>query len=262
MILDDIIRDKKKEIEHLKKRVPLGLLKKKSGAVSGRKNNFLKALTSGKGLRIIAEIKKRSPSRGLFRRDFNAVKIARAYEQAGAAALSILTDKKYFGGSSDILKQVRKVSRLPILRKDFIVDDYQIHESILIGADAILLIARVLSGRKLNRFYSLAKHLRLEVIFEVHDAADLKKVLPLRPRIIGINNRDLATFETDLNNTRRLAGKIPARCVIISESGIADANDLAVLKEQGVAAVLVGETFMKEKDPGRALKRLLGNARA
>ena len=210
---------------------------------------------------VIAEIKRRSPSKGLLSRDFDAVKIARDYKKGGASALSVLTDKKYFGGSADILKKVKKSCSLPVLRKDFILDEYQVYESRLMGAEAILLIARSLSAATLKKLYVLAGKLGLEVVFEVHDAADLKKVLPLRPRLVGINNRDLGDFHVDLDVTRRLAAKVPAGCLLVSESGIAKPEDLADLKKYGVRAVLVGETLMKDKRPAEALKRLLGKAR-
>ena len=258
MILEQILRDKKKEVARLKSRKPLAALKLESARMPKRKNRFLSALKKKRGIAVIAEIKRRSPSKGLLRRDFNAVKIARQYQKAGAAALSVLTDKKYFGGSADILKKVRRAVPLPILRKDFTVDEYQLYESRLLGADAVLFIARVLSRAQMRRFGALARKLGLEVLFEVHDGADLKKVAPLKPRLVGINNRDLDSFRVDLNVTKRLAKKVPGRCLIVSESGISGAHELAELKRSGVKAVLVGETLMKDKDPGRALKRLLG----
>ncbi len=208
---------------------------------------------------VIAEIKRRSPSKGTLCKNFNPVKIALDYERAGASALSVLTDQKYFGGSLEILKKVKKNCALPILRKDFIIDEYQIYETRLIEADAILLIARVLDAKTLKRFHSLAKELGLEVLFEVHDAADLKKVWPLKPQLVGINNRDLSNFRVDLSITQRLASKVPKHCLLVSESGISSAKDLIQLKKYGVKVVLVGETLMKNKKPGEALKQLLNN---
>ena len=261
MILDDIIRDKKNEVRRQKKIRPPHVLKKECRGLPKRKNIFLSALKRGKDIAVIAEIKKRSPSQGLLCRNFDAPKIARAYARNGASALSVLTDNKYFGGSSELFQKVRKNSSLPILRKDFIVDEYQLYESRLLGADAVLLIARVLSGKSMRKFYGLCKQLGLEALFEVHDEADLKKVLPLKARLVGINNRDLATFRVDLNVTKRLARDIPRTCLVVSESGITSGDDLAVLKKYGVKAVLAGEMLMKASDPGRALKRLLGKAR-
>ena len=262
MILDDIIRDKKHEIRRLKKLTSLADLKRECEDFSGRKNNFFKALKSSRGIAVIAEIKKRSPSKGLLSKNFDAVKFARSFARQGAGALSVLTDHKYFGGSSEILLKVRRSSSLPILRKDFTVDEYQLFESKLLDVQAVLLIVRILPRETLRKFYSVAQKLGLEVLFEVHDEADLKKVLPLKPRIVGINNRDLATFRVDLNITKRLAGSIPKECLVVSESGIARNSDLERLRKHGVHAVLVGEMLMKTRDPGSALKRLLGKRRA
>ena len=258
MILDEIIRHKKKEIASSKKARSLALLESKTRRLGRRANRFLSSLKKGRGMAVIAEIKRRSPSKGVLRRDFDPAAIARDYQRSGARALSVLTDRKYFGGSEKVLRRVKKASSLPVLRKDFIVDEYQVHESRLMGADAILLIARVLDRTLLRRLHALAGKLGLEVLFEVHDRADLKKVLPLKPRLVGVNNRDLSNFRVDLGVTRRLAGRIPARCLLVSESGISKPEDVTTLKKCGVRAVLVGETFMKDKRPGEALKRLLG----
>ncbi len=258
MILDQILRHKEKEVRLLRKKKPLPLLKKEVARLPVRKNRFLASLKKAREIAVIAEIKRCSPSRGLLCKNFNPVKIALDYQRSGARALSILTDRKYFGGSVEILKKVKKASSLPILRKDFTIDEYQIYESKLMGADAVLLIVRVLSPQKLRHFYFLAKKLGLETLFEIHNASDLRKALPLRPRLIGINNRDLASFRVNLEVTRRLAPHVPKRCVLVSESGISDVRDIAKLKKSGVRAVLVGEALMKYKRPGQALKRLLG----
>ena len=259
MILDEIIRHKKKELKRSLRLKPLDILKKEALRVSGRKNHFVSSLKKNGRVSVIAEIKRRSPSKGLLCRNFDPVKIAGEYKRGGASALSVLTDAKYFGGSAEILKKVRASSPLPVLRKDFTVHEYQIYESKVLGADAILLIARVLSKETLKRFYAIAKKLGLEVLFEVHSEGDLKKVLPLKPRLVGINNRDLATFRVDLNETKRLSRRVPKRCLLVSESGISSSEDMAVLKKYGVQAVLVGELLMKDKSPSGALKRLLGN---
>jgi indole-3-glycerol phosphate synthase len=261
VILGRILRDKKAEVRRVKSRRPLETLIREASRLPRRKNLFLTALRSKKGMAVIAEIKRRSPSRGLLRRDFDPVGIAREYQRAGAAALSVLTDKKYFGGSARILRDVRKATRLPILRKDFMVDAYQIYESRLLGADAILLIARALSRAALKRFHALAGKLGLETLFEVHTLAELKKVLPLKPRLLGVNNRDLGTFDVDLDVTRRLARRVPRSVLLVSESGITGPEDISALKKYGVRAVLVGETLMKDKNPKEALKRLLGKIR-
>jgi indole-3-glycerol phosphate synthase len=259
MILSEIIRHKKIEIQQLKKDRSLTLLKKEVASLPRRKNDFLPSLKRVRGMAVIAEIKRRSPSKGLLCQNFDPVKIARDYENSGASALSVLTDQKYFGGSVEILKKVKKMSSLPILRKDFIIDEYQIYESRLMNADALLLIVRVFPLERLNLFYSLAKRLGLEVLFEVHDLADLKKALSAKARVIGINNRDLATFHVDIQVSKRLAVKVPKRCVLISESGITSTEDLRQLQKCGFRAVLVGEFLMKDPHPGRVLKRLLAN---
>ena len=254
--LKRIVKYKKEEVARLKKRMPLAILK---SAVKGRKPGFFeKALRSGKGISVIAEIKRKSPSKGILRRDFRPVQIAREYEKSGARAVSVLTDEKFFGGSAEILKKVRKAVRIPILRKEFIIDDYQIYESRLLGADAVLLIAGILSAAELKRFYQLANRLGLDVLFEVHDKRELEKVLPLRPRILGINNRDLRSFHLDIHTTGKLFSLIPKKILVVSESGIRTRGDVEYLRRIGVRTVLVGETLMKEKKVGEALEKLLG----
>ena len=221
---------------------------------------FGKALRRSRTIAVIAEIKRRSPSKGLLARDFDAPRIARQYQKAGASALSVLTDRKYFGGAPALIAKVKKASRLPVLRKDFIVDEYQVYESRLLGADAILLIACALDRGKMRLFYKTATRLGMDTLFEVHDRADLKKVLPLKPRLVGVNNRDLSTFRTSLDVSRRLSRWIPKRAVFVSESGISSYEDLRAVRSFGARAALVGESLMREKDPGRALKRLLGGS--
>ena len=262
MILDTIVRHKKKELKELKSLRSLTVLKREVSALPKFRASFAAALKKKGPVSVIAEIKRRSPSKGLLCRDFDPVSIAGEYQRSGAAALSVLTDKKFFGGSARILRQVKKTCRLPILRKDFTVDEYQVYEARLIGADAILLIARILSKTALKRFYKLATSLGMDVLFEVHDARELKKILPLKPRLVGINNRDLSDFHVDLNVTEKLAPMIPAGCLIVSESGITGREDLKRLRTAGVRSVLVGETLMRQKSPGTALKRLLGKDHA
>ena len=258
MILDDILKNKKREIEILKDGKPLGTLKKEVLALPARKAVFLEALISDpSSMAVIAEIKKKSPSKGVLRTDFNPKEIALSYEKAGARALSVLTDRKFFEGSTEILKEVRSVSKLPILRKDFILDEYQIWESRLIGADAVLLIADILTTNDLEKFMRLSESLGLDVLFEVHTKKDAKKALSLKPRLIGINNRDLYTFAVDIKTTANLFGLLPKEPFVVSESGIQNHEDLLYLKRLGVKAVLVGESLMKEKDPGDALKKLI-----
>jgi indole-3-glycerol phosphate synthase len=207
---------------------------------------------------IIAEIKKASPSRGIIRKDFDPLAIAQVYEQYGAAAISILTDRKFFQGDLGYLQQVRDVTSIPLLRKDFIVDAYQIYEARVAGADALLLIAAALSQAELTDFFALASHLGLHVLLEVHNLKELERALLTNAPIIGINNRDLKTFRVDLSVTTQLAHKIPHDRVIVSESGIHDFRQLLFLTGLGVHAVLVGEALMAKEDIGQALQELMG----
>ncbi len=262
MILDNILKNKKREVEILKDAKPLGALKKEVLALPAKKTVFLEALQSHpSSMAVIAEIKKKSPSKGILRANFNPTQIALSYEKAGASALSVLTDAKFFDGSAEILKEVRAISKLPILRKDFILDEYQIWESRLIGADAVLLIAELLTLNDLEKFMRLSEALGLDVLFEIHTKKDAKKALSLKPKMVGINNRDLCTFSVDIKTTANLSGLLPKESFVVSESGIQNPEDLIYLKDVGVKAVLVGESLMKEKDPGDALKKLLGESR-
>ncbi len=257
-ILAKIVRHKRKEIEALKRKKPLELLKREVLARRFKKISFERALKNKKPPAVIAEIKKKSPSAGILRKNFDPVKIAKAYEKGGASALSVLTDGKFFAGSAEILKKIRKATPLPILRKDFIIDEYQVWESKAIGADAILLIAGILSGRQMKKFYALAKKLGLDSLFEVHSKRELDRVLPLRPRIVGVNNRNLKTFKVSLGTTEKLARFVKNKAILVSESGIFSREDLLTLRRAGALAVLVGEGLIREADIARALKKLLG----
>ncbi len=261
MMLAAIVHNKKQEITRLKKTIPLARLKKEALALPKKTASFLKRLRRCKGLAVIAEIKRRSPSKGLLRKHVKPISIAKAYEKSGAAAISVLTDEKFFGGSVEILKDVRLAAKLPILRKDFIIDEYQVYESRLMGADAILLIAGILSKKKIKSLSALAGKLGLDVLFEVHSKQEIGKILPARPKLIGINNRDLKSFNVDIAQTRRLLPFLPKGALVVSESGIQSARDIRYLRKLGVRAVLVGETLMKSRDVGQALKKLLGSSR-
>ncbi len=258
MILASIIKNKEKEVAVLEKRIPLRALRRETLMLPPRKPIFFKNLKTKKPFAVIAEMKRKSPSQGLLRENFDSHALAASFEASGAAALSVLTDEKYFGGSAAILETVRAKTSLPILRKDFLIKPYQIYESRLIGADAILLIAAILTPGKLKKLSRLAHQLALDVLFEVHDEKDLKKVLPLKPKMIGVNNRNLSTFQVDPQTTARLARQIPKGVFIVSESGIETHEDLIALKKQGIHAALVGTSLMRKKDPGLALRRLLG----
>jgi indole-3-glycerol phosphate synthase len=207
---------------------------------------------------VIAEVKRSSPSKGRIREDFDPVGIAGIYEDNGASAISILTEQKFFEGSAAYVPQISSAVGLPLLRKDFIIDPYQINETRVLGADALLLIARLLEAGELRDFIGLASELGLAVLVEVHDAADMEKAVSSGARIVGINNRDLATFRTDLDVSIRLARRVPKGVTVVSESGIGCRGDIEKLMEAGIHAVLVGESLMREKDIGKKLRELLG----
>ena len=205
---------------------------------------------------IIAEIKRASPSRGIIREPFDPTAIAIDYATAGASALSVLTDTAFFQGSSTHLEQAREACTLPILRKDFIVDQYQIYEARAMGADCILLIVSALGDAQLAEFTGLARHLQLDVLVEVHDEVELYRALAMDLSMIGINNRNLRTFTTTLTTTLELVDKIPARCLVITESGVHTRSDVEQMKRAGVYGFLVGEAFMRAEHPGEKLSEL------
>ena len=256
-ILDEIYKHKLSEVAENKKRIPVEALKEQIKERQ-RTRSFSDALKSDNNIRIIAEIKKASPSLGIIREDFNPVEIARIYEAGGAAAISVLTDEEFFHGSLFYLTEVKKSVNLPILRKDFIIDAHQIYEARSAGADAILLIAALLSKEEMQRYLDLAGELGMDCLVEVHSETELKKVLQTNAHIIGINNRDLATFKTDLETTLRLRPIIPAEKIVVSESGIKSRMDVIKLIEKGIDAILVGETLMKSDDISATLRELLG----
>ncbi len=205
---------------------------------------------------VIAEIKKASPSKGVIREDFRPAEIAVSYEQGGAACLSVLTDIDFFQGSDDYLMQARSACNLPVIRKDFIVDPYQVYEARAINADCILLIAACLSDAQMEELNSLAHELGMDVLIEVHDAVELERTLPLNNRLIGINNRNLRTFEVSLNTTLELLEQIPGHHIVVTESGIHTPEDVALMRSHNVNAFLVGEAFMRAEQPGEKLAQL------
>lgn len=207
---------------------------------------------------VIAEIKKASPSKGVLRRDFNPAALAANYERGGASCLSVLTDAEFFQGSELDLQQARGACALPVLRKDFIIDPYQVYEARVIGADAVLLIVAALGDAMLRELSQLAAHLDLDVLVEVHDAGELERALLLDDPLIGVNNRDLRSFVTDLKTTLDLLPAVPPDRVVVAESGVHTPADVALLRAHGVNAFLVGEAFMTAPDPGEKLKELFG----
>lgn len=221
---------------------------------------FEQALTARKNraMGLIAEVKKASPSKGLIRDDFEPVLLAEAYERAGADCISVLTDVDYFQGSNEYLKAVRKAVNVPLLRKDFTIDPKQIYEARLIGADAILLIAAILTTDQMKQYLKLASDLGLDALVEVHDREELERALELNTQLIGINNRNLKTFVTDLGTTEELIQFIPAGKTVVSESGISTVKDMAYLQQVGAQAVLIGEHFMRQPIIEQAVHDLMG----
>jgi indole-3-glycerol phosphate synthase len=207
---------------------------------------------------VVAEIKRASPSKGLLRADFKPAEIAQSYARAGAACLSVLTDVDFFQGSDAFLRQARAACRLPVIRKDFIIDPYQVYEARAMGADCILLIVACLEDQQLSELNELARHLGMDVLVEVHDRGELERALQVHSRLIGINNRNLRTFEVALDTTLSLLPHIPADRIVVTESGIREPQDVALLRERGVNAFLVGEAFMRAQDPGVRLAELFG----
>ncbi len=256
MFLEKIVLHKKAEIEQLKSTSGLDTLIRKVESMSDTRN-FCKAISNGDKINIIAEIKKASPSKGTLAENMNIVEQARIYEENGASAISVLTDQKFFCGSLADLTTVKEAVKIPVLRKDFILDPIQVYESRAAGADAILLIAAILSTRELESFYRLARDLEMHVLVEVHNSAELRKVLPLNPAIIGINNRNLQTFEVDIINSLMLLPLVPEGIRIVSESGISSRKDISILHEAGISAFLIGEALVRSSDPGQKLSSLI-----
>jgi len=259
MILDKIIQQKKQEITQLKESISLEKLKDKALSFSGRRS-FKQAISKDSRINLIAEIKKASPSKGMLKEDFNPVKIAEAYEASGASCLSILTDKKFFQGDISYLQEVRDAVKLPILRKDFIIDKYQVYESICSGADAVLLIAQVLTSDSFKELLGICTELKIDALCEVHNQEDLDKVLTLDCEIIGINNRNLQTFDEDLKVTEKLIKRIPKEKLVVSESAIKSNKDVRYLESLGCSTVLIGETFMRADDIKAKVVEVMGNA--
>jgi len=262
-ILEQIVADKQQQLELAIAAKPLAQIKQRA-TDSPPPRDFFKAVTEPKGqLRVIAEVKKTSPSAGVIREDFNPVAIAVAYEQAGAAAISCLTDEKYFQGQLGYIQQIKQAVGLPVLRKDFIIDPYQIYESRAAGADAVLLIAECLDEALLVDLMGLAAQLKLTTLVEVHTAENLQMVGPHIEQahrgctLLGINNRNLKTMTTDVNHTLGLLKMVQDLDILVSESGIRTANDIKKLGQAGVHRVLVGEHLMRQPDIAAALRELM-----
>ncbi len=256
-ILETIVSRKREEIAAAKDRHSLAELERKLPEAPPVRD-FVAALKNAEGLGLIAEIKKASPSAGIIRADFDPVQIARIYAESGAHCLSVLTDEPFFQGHLDYLVQVRDAVTLPVLRKDFLLDPYQIVEARAAGADCVLLIAECLDDASLAELYSKAQNLGMSALVEIYDPENLERVLKLDPPMIGINNRNLKTFVTDLDHTLKLCPRIPEDCLIISESGIRTRDDVLRLASAGVRGMLVGETLMRSEPIAAKVRELLG----
>ena len=245
-ILREIVINTKAKLEEKKKLVSLDDLKKEINELNLENPRFKQSLTE-KDEAIIAEIKKASPSAGIIAEDFDPIKKAKEYEELGAVALSILTEEDYFLGSPKYLKEVRKITQLPILRKDFMIDEYQIYEAKLMGADCILLIASILNDEEISHFIDLAEKLKLDYLIEVHDKIELDRVKMFENAIIGVNNRNLKTFEVDIQNSINLKQEFNGKNIFVSESGIKNISDIEMLKSNGINVYLIGESLMRGK---------------
>ncbi len=256
-ILDKITATKREEIAQAKAARPQADVERAAAAAPAPRD-FFAALSAGPPIRLIAEVKKASPSKGVIRADFDPVEIAKIYAAHGASCLSVLTDVQYFQGSLEYLKAVRAAVTLPILRKDFILDPYQVYEARAAGADAVLLIAECLDDCGLRSLHNLILELGMTPLVELYEPTNLPRVLEAGARLIGVNNRNLHTFEVDLEHSIRLHAQVPQECVFVSESGIRSRADVERLEAAGVEAILVGESLMRQPDIGAAVDALLG----
>jgi indole-3-glycerol phosphate synthase len=267
-ILDKIVEQKKREVARLPARLIAAGDLRDAMLEHGERRDFLAALKNPRcgDIGLIAEVKKASPSAGVICKDFDAIRIAKEYEVAGASCLSVLTDEKFFQGSLDYLRQIRAAVKLPLLRKDFIIDERQILEAIEWGADAILLIVAILNDGQLTKFHTLAIEAGLAVLVEVHDEEELERALKISPALIGVNNRNLKSFAVDLAITERLAAKMEdgrwkmanaSSPLLVAESGIHTRADVERLKKCGAGAILVGESLVKQGDIGTKVRELI-----
>ena len=257
-ILSTILARKQAEVAERRERTSLFELKARAPSMPPTRGfaDAIAARIAAGDPAVIAEVKKASPSKGVIRADFDPAAIARSYAAGGAACLSVLTDIDFFQGSDDALRQARAACALPVLRKDFVVDAWQLYESRVLGADCVLLIAAALDDAQLAEYAFIADELGLDVLVEVHDLDELERALPVPARLLGINNRNLKTFEVSLDTTLGLQPAVPADRVLVTESGILAPADVALMRDAGVHAFLVGEAFMRQPDPGAALREL------
>lgn len=258
MILERIVAVKRQEVERLKERLPLEMARR-SVADLPPARGFARALRkSADPVALIAEVKKASPSKGVIMHDFDPLRQAKAYEAAGASCISVLTDETFFQGSIRYLTKIHQEVKLPLLRKDFIIDERQIYEARLAGADAILLITALLSPQQLLEYRQLAESLGMDALVEVHDEKELGIALAAGSTLVGVNNRDLRDFSVDLQTTAKVAKQVPPQVLLVSESGIASPQDVLFVQKAGAQAILVGETLMRADSVSQAVAHLLG----
>ncbi|MEK7678856.1 MAG: indole-3-glycerol phosphate synthase TrpC [Deltaproteobacteria bacterium] len=260
MILREIVRNRAARLSRQKQLISVDEIKNRLGSAMPVRD--FRAAVIGKGkaddIRIIAEVKKASPSKGVIRDVFDPLALAKEYEANGASAISVLTEEKYFQGSLEYLRLIKEKTGLPVLRKDFIIDEYQIYEARSAGADAVLLIAAILDEKALKNFIWLTEALGMAALIEVHDEEEIKKALEAGASLIGVNNRDLKTFKVDINATIRLLPLVPKDKILVSESGLSAREEILMLKKAGASAFLIGTALVKEKDAGKKLRELLG----
>ena len=253
-VLDRILSHKAEELAHRRRKRPVSEVRAAAESAAPARG-FAQAVERGKPA-VIAEVKKASPSKGVIREDFDPAAIAQSYEAAGAACLSVLTDAAFFQGSDEHLAQAKAATRLPVLRKDFVIDEYQVFEARGLGADCILLIVAALDAERIASFNELAGQLDLDALVEVHNARELDAAVRAAPTLLGINNRDLRTFDTSLDTTLSLLADVPEGTTVVTESGIRTRDDVRRMRDAGVEAFLVGEAFMRASEPGDALREL------
>jgi indole-3-glycerol phosphate synthase len=260
MILDDIVAATKKRLAAVRDETPPRVVREAALAAveAFAAGHTFKEALAAPGISFICEVKKASPSKGIIAGDFPYLSIAGEYAAAGAAAISVLTEPDFFKGSSEYLREIVKIVSLPVLRKDFIIDDYQIYEAKILGAKAILLICAILDEKTLRLFLDTARGLKLDALVEAHDELELKKALDCGADIIGVNNRDLKTFNVDINNSIRLRALVPAEKIFVAESGINTAADIKALRDARIDAVLIGEAMMRQHDKKAYLQTLRG----
>lgn len=257
-ILDKIVDKTKERLSNLKTSRSLNEVRSLAESCIGEKFLFEKAIREN-GVSFICEVKKASPSKGIISEDFPYMQIAKEYEKAGASAISVLTEPYFFLGHDEYLSKISKNVKIPILRKDFMIDEYQIYEAKMIGANAILLICSILDKSQINDFIAIADSLGLSSLVEAHDENEITKALDAGARIVGVNNRNLKTFDVDLNNSIKLRSFVPENILFISESGIKTPDDVKILKENRVDAVLIGETFMRSSNKAEIIRHLRGD---